>query len=437
MAYDFHRQIGEVVQGFIFFNNQHPLIHTWLIWVAFQIGNAVGSYEIGMACYSIFQMLAASVIMGYSCNMLYRLTKSKLALCAVALFYGIFPYNSVLSVGGTKDVLFGVLFLLFLLIFCERYFFDKTTKQKQILTVLWVAEGILMIMFRKNALYAIVLFASMCILLLKRKQKIKALLLGIILIVGGKLALEGIQLAIGTQGRGSSSEMFSVVIQQFARVGYYHGEELDEETHDMLNHYITEKYWEKYLPGLADSVKMWVAIENYNNTWKGHMGQVLADWAKLGISYPNEYIDAFLALTQGYWFWDDTSFVEVYADDEASRTGAVSTYYSSTHDFFEGIKHESKFPGLETLLVKIVSSNIFMDWPVVSVLFKPALYIWTLCILFLAFLYTRQRIKLILLLLPLCYFATMLLGPVVQVRYVYPLMIVCPLFLGLLRKGRD
>jgi hypothetical protein len=431
LAYDFHRQVGEVIQGFIYFNNMQPLIHTWLIWVAIQIGTALGSYEIGMAFYSIFQMLVASVILGYSCTILYRLTKCKWAVFVTAIFYGIFPYNSVLSVGATKDVLFGVLFLLFILLYCEINFFTHPVKQKNVLMVLWVMEGILMLMFRNNALYAMALFIVLGILLLKREQKVRILVLGLILLLGGKLALEGIQLAIGTQGRGSKSEMYSVLIQQFARVGYYHKDDMDADSHALVNRYVTEKYWEYYNAPLADTVKAWVAVDNYNNVWKGHMGQVIADWAKLGLRYPNEYIDAFLALTSGYWFWDDVSFVEVYQDDVGSRKGAVSTYYSSTHDFFEGVKHESKFPQLETLLVEIVSENRFMDCPVVSVLFKPAFYVWMLCLLFLAFIYTRQRDKLFLLLLPLCYFATMLLGPVVQVRYVYPLMIVCPLFLGL------
>lgn len=437
LAYDFHMQVGAVVQGFPYFNAHHPLIHTWIIWVAIQIGEAIGSYEIGMACYSVFQMLVISVILGYSCNMVYRLTKSKIALCIAALFYGIFPYNSVLVVGATKDILFGGLFILFILIYCEMNFFPKTQRQKQILTVVLVIEGILMVMFRNNALYAMVPFVLLSVLLLHRKQKMRALVIGVILILGGKLALVGIQMAIGTQLGGSEAEKYSVLYQQFARIGYYHGDDMDAKTHTLVDRYISEDIWERYNPPLADSVKMWVGGDNFSKVWEGHMGTVLKDWLKLGLQYPNEYIDAFLALTSGYWFWDDTSFVEAYREPLENRKGAVSTYYSSTHDFFAGIEHKSKLPQLENILVTIVSYNQFMDWPVVSILFKPALYVWTLCLLFLAFIYTKQRDKLILLLLPLCYFATMLLGPVVQIRYLYPLIIVCPVFLGLLGRMKE
>ncbi len=149
---------------------------------------------------------------------------------------------------------------------------------------------------------------------------------------------------------------------------------------------------------------------------------------EIGLKYPNEYIDAFLLLNSGYWFFDDVTWAEVFGSGVENRMGALSTYTSSTSEAIpEGIAHVSKFPALENLLEKIVSGNDFYYWPVVSNLFKPALYCWTLLLTTIACIYAGSKKKTMVVLLPLVYLATMFLGPVVQVRYVLPIMMIIPL----------
>lgn len=428
MAYDFHRQSIEAAKGFIWFNNYQPLAHTWLIWVAFQIGNAVGSLEVGMACYSIFQMLVLSVACAYSCNLVYRLTKKKWPIIVMVLFFGFFPLISVLSVGVTKDVLFSALFLVFLCIFVERTFF-ATGKRQWILDACWFVEGCVMMLYRNNAVYAVAVFAVVALLLAEKKQRLRLFALCLLLAIGGKGSLEGVQLWIGTEGRGSKVEMYSVPLQQFARVGYYHGEELDEETFALLDKYMPEEYWSRYNPPLSDGVKHPIAAKGtFDEVWKDDIGGMLKAWAKIGLKYPNEYIDAFLLLNSGYWFFDDVTWAEVFGSGVEIKTGALSTYTSSTSEAIpEGIEHISKFPWLEGKLSEIVNANEFYYWPVVSNLFKPALYCWALLLTAIACIYANDKKKTMVVLLPLVYLATMFLGPVVQVRYVLPIMMVIPL----------
>lgn len=432
MAYDFHRQSIEAAQGFAWFNNYQPLAHTWLIWVALQIGRAVGSYETGMACYSIFQMLVFAAACGYSCVTVYRLVKKKWPVFVMILFYGLFPFVSVLSVGVTKDVLFSALFLVFMSLFAERNFLCDEQKQKKI-DVLWVLVGIVMMLFRNNAIYAVAVFTVFYLILGAKKQRVRILVMCLLLVIGGKGALEGVQILIGTEGRGSKVEMYSVPIQTFSRVGYYHGDELDPETYQIVNKYIPEEYWKKYNPALSDSVKNYISAFVYNTTWAPDIPQMLVDWVKVGLKYPNEYLDAFLILNSGYWFWDDVTWAEVFGSGLEGRMGALSTYTSSTSEQIpEGIAHISKFPALERLMENMVSANCFYDWPVISGFFKPCLYCWGLLLAVLASVYAKQKKKILVTLLPLIYLATMFLGPVVQVRYVLPMIVVLPLMLGVL-----
>ena len=430
MSYDFHRQSGEALKGFIWFNDYQPLAHTWLIWLFLQIGKMVGSYQTGMACFSLFQMLVFSASCAYACVIFYRLLKKKWMLVVLALFYGIFPYYSVLAVCTTKDVMFTALFQVFVCLMLERTFFAEGKRQR-LLDLVWIVEGILMVLFRNNALYALVVFMPLFCVLSVKKQRLHILAVTLVLLVGGKGALEGMHVVLGTEGRGSKVEMFSVPIQQFARVGFFHGQELDPETWGLLNTYVPWEFWQLYNPPLVDAVKNNVGVTSFGVSWQDHYGDVFLNWAKLGMKYPNEYIDAFLALTNGYWFLDDVTWAEVLGIGLEGRMGAVYTYMSSSTDVLpEGIPHESKWPAMERLLEEIVSANAFYKWPVISNLFKPAFWCWGLLLTVLLCLYTKCKRAFRVSLLPLIYLATMFLGPVVQVRYVLPIIAAVPLMIA-------
>ncbi len=429
MGFDFHRQSQEATKGFIWFNSYQPLAHTLIIWVAFQIGNALGSLQTGVAFYSIFQMLVFSAASAYSIRVVYRLIQKVWPVIVLITFFAVFPYNSILSVGITKDVLFSALFLVFVSLFVERTFLAND-KNKRILDILWVISGILMMLFRNNALYAVAVFMIIYFFVAEKNHRVGIVIMALCLIVGGKGALEGLQAGLSA-GRGSQVEMFSVPIQQFARVGYYHGNTLDAETHSLIDTYIPEEYWDNYNPPISDTVKGPIGAKVFNNTWKGHYGDMLSAWIKVGLKYPNEYIDAFLVLTSGYWFIDDVSWAEVLGFGVEERMGALHTYNSTISEVIpEGIDHETKFPWLEMKLEEIVSGNSFYKWPVVSNLFKPAFYCWVLLLTSILSFYTGDKKNTLITLLPLIYLATMFLGPVVQVRYALPIMITVPVILA-------
>lgn len=439
LSYDFHRQSQEAMKGFEWFNSHHPLVHTWLIWLFLQLGQALGSLHTGMALYSIFQMLILSAALAYSAVTIYRLCRKRSLLTAIVIFYALFPFISVLAVSVTKDIIFTALFLVFVLLLVERTLFCKG-KTPILLDIALVLEGILMMLFRNNALYAL---APFCIFFLlfgagnkrgnpaRKPEQLRILLLCVILVVGGKLAPEGVMLAIGTDGRGSEVEKYSVLIQQFARVGYYHDEQMEPYTRALLCSCVSDAYWDNYNPPISDTVKASVAVDNFPKTWENNMPYVLQTWATIGLQYPNEYIDAFLYLTNGYWFLDDVTWCEVLGYGTDTRMGALYTYNASVSDVIpEGIAQESKLPGLEHFLETIVSGNSFYNIPVLSNLFKPAFYCWILLAHLILLFYTRQKKLLMLTLLPVFYLLTLLLGPVVQVRYLLPVMVTLPVLLA-------
>lgn len=418
MSYDFHRQVNEAYKGWIWFNAYQPLIHTWLIWLFLQIGGALGSNEVGMGLFSLFQMLIVSSSMAYACTTIYKMIKKKWAVVLTVMFYGLFPFCSVSMMIGTKDAIFGALFLTFMVLFIERCFYYE--KRKWVMEISLFITAVVMMMFRYNALYAVAAFGVLSLIFAKGKEKIRIFLLCAVMTVGGRAAQEGIQLGLGTMLRSVEIEKYSVPIQQFARVGYYHAEDMEPEIYALVDKYVSAESWQRHMPALADASRTGA---NFYNTWKPDMGQTFKDWFKVGREYPNEYIDAFLCVTEGYWFPDDRTYCEMQGWGNGDRHGAIFTNNSSASDTYEGIQHISKFPWLEERLEDIVSNNAFYDWPVISVLFKPSTYTISLLLIIIGLFYRKQRKQAYICLFPLTYFGTMLLGPTVQFRYVVPLMI--------------
>lgn len=442
MSYDFHRQVNEAYNGFAYFSPYQTLAHTWVIWVFLQLGKAVGSLETGFACMALFQMILYALVTGYACSMLYRILNKKWVVAAAVLFFGVFPFNTVMVVCTTKDVLFTILFLLFFLLLLEHSLFcrdkapaDKPRRgkafwhnKKNMIDLVLVLEGCLMIQLRNNAFYAVAVFMVLFVLLVPRREKLRTLLLCVLLIAGGKGTGLALREAIGTELSGVKVEMFNVPIQQFGRVGYYHGSELDEFTALELDHYVPWQEWEYYNPPLSDTIKFSVRRESFEEDY----GRLFSLWVKLGLKYPNEYLDAFLELTRGYWFLDDVSWAENLGSGVEGRMGAVFTYNSSEIAGVGSIVHESRFPWLEAQLEKIVSGNAFYDWPVISLVFRSAFYTWSLFLITIAYIYKKQKKQLKLSLFLWLYFGTVLLGPVVQLRYVFPIMAVLPILAAML-----
>lgn len=437
MSYDFHKQSLEALLGPQYFNNHHPLAHTWLIYVFRNLGERLGSYETGFALFSLMQQMITAAVLGYACVMIFRLVKKKRAAVAAALFFGLFPLISVFVMCTTKDVLFGAFFLLFVLLLTEISLFERSGSRRIFDVCALVAAGVLMILFRNNAWYAMIPFAVLYPLFGPKGKWLKILVLFLLVLVLGKGALLGLQYGFHAH-KGSEIEKYSLIYQSMARVGNRQRDNLTEEDAKLLDTYVTRECWDDYNPPLADTIKSPVQKINFNEkkSWND-MGSVLRTWVRFGLHYPNEYIDAFLDLTRGYWFLDDTSHAEMLGTDPEERMGLLYTYNSAAEESLPGMQHISKFPWLEEKLERIVTSNVYNEWPVLAIFFRPALW----CLLPVAvmawFWYRRDAERAGILLYPVCYFATMLLGPTAIIRYVYPFLLLAPVLLGLVfRKAQ-
>ena len=316
-AYDAEGQLYQVIAGD--YSTHHPLLHTLFLGAFFRLGGRLDSYSTGMAVHSVVQMLLMAGAFAGALTYLYEKRTARWTRILLLLFYGLFPTNSVLAISTTKDVLFSALVLLYTVCF-YRLTYDRnmqvTWKERAVCILL----GVLMLLFRNNAVYAFVvsapvLFWGMRRVKFDRESQQEAslwdgkaagkeylrLALGILLLFAvGAVLLK----ALTHAQSGSPREMLSVPLQQMARVWVHeeNGELMDDQSlrREMEKFMPSERGFSVYDPHLADRVKNIAII---HDDPKG----LVKTWIRLGMEYPGIYIDAFLDNSLGLWFLlDDT-----------------------------------------------------------------------------------------------------------------------------------
>ena len=113
--------------------------------------------------------------------------------------------------------------------------------------------------------------------------------------------------------------------------------------------------------------------------------------------------------------------------------------YDNAHDSIDilNIARDTKFETYDKYL-RAVSYDMLLDKiPVISIVANEAFPFW-LMVIAAAFVLRRKKYRfLCAMLLPLGYWGTLLLGPVIVVRYAFPLIVLVPLLAGICFQKDD
>ncbi len=421
MSYDFNRQFEEAVRGYKWFFEYQPLVHTFLIRIFYLLGVKLGSPAAGMAVFALLQsmILAASVSAGIA----FVLKRSGKAAAVIwFLMFALLPYNPVLAISMTKDILFSAFFAFLILILCRM-----TEKTDMLMCVLLVVTGVINILFRNNASYALMfLIPAFLISQDGIKKKLLTALLALIMVVTGLGCKTLIRTSMDAIP-GSEMEKYSVPIVQMVRVIKYQEENLTPEQRAILSRYITDYLWGDYYPWIADGPKSTVSAYN-SSAWIGEGNTLIKDYVTIGKAYPNDYFDALIGLTIGYFYVGDRSHAEMLGYGDDSDLGLLYTFNASPNAAMEeGIPSRSFLPSVEKMYSHIVNGNSYYKWPIVSVLMTPAFYFWFFILDLFIVLYKKSRKGIVIFSYPFFYLMTMILGPCVNFRYIYPFIVALPI----------
>ena len=425
-AYDAEGQLYQVLAHD--YSTHHPLLHTLFLGAFFRLGDKMpGSYSAGMAVHSVVQMILMSGTFGYVLSYLYSKGVSAYLRFVLLLFYAFFPTNSILAISTTKDVLFSALVLIYTILI-YRLAVNGSESEECITKKDWAAYiliSVLLLLFRNNAVYAFVLSTPFVYLGLRRKKgsnesslQRRYLLASagafILFVVCGMM----LKAVLGAQS-GSPREMLSIPLQQMARTRVKAEEMITADMRQELDRYLPSEWvFAAYNPYLADPVKNRAVIHD-------DPAGLIRTWIKLGLEYPQIYIDAFLDNSVGYWFLEDQTHAQIYGIGTESGFGYLSTDNRTMPAGYEIVEH-SYLPALRAAMERIVSDNVYQKLPVIRWSFAPAFYWWMLCMYIAVAIYRRKYILLMPAAFLVVYYLTLLLSPTVLIRYMYPFVVTVP-----------
>lgn len=431
-AYDTTIQLGQVESGA--YNDHHPIAHTLLLDGFMSLGESLfGDVNTGLAVLVLFQMLALAAALAWGITLLAKRGIRKWILICLQIGTMIYPFHMYMSVSVCKDVLFTVFFLLQMMALYEMIRRRKSGPDGY--DVLFFVASVGMQLYRNNGRYAmLVLFVVLVAAVLFGKGvrkfwgRIAAnCLLGLLV---GSLCISGLFRFTGAE-QGDRREMLSMPIQQLARCMVYHGgvgvmaeddATMDEDSKALINDFLLNESYKEYRPDIADPVK------RHTNTYvvRYRTGDFVKTYLTLLGTYPGDFINAALAVNAGYFYVGDESHAYINVNGRDTGLGYVQTRFLTEELNSRGVYQDSKWESLYDMMEQWADSNAYLKIPVLKYFFVPGVILWLYVLLAGVLLVRRQYDRCVPLALIMGYYATLILGPTVQLRYIYPLMLVLP-----------
>lgn len=411
-GYDAIWQMQEIVTGQI--RSHHPIAHTFLLGGWLQFGkNVLGSYEMGMLLYSLFQMALMSWIFAYISKCIGERFCEVAQLIAL-LLYALLPYNALFAISSTKDVIFAGMFALFVLATYEAVRDMKAFFSSRKNMLGYVLITFLTCAFRNNGYY-ILLFMTPIFIIASKKYWKKSVLLMLACILLWNLYSGPFYNVLDIE-RGSVAEMLSIPMQQLSKVALETPEQMTEEQLKLLGEY---QDYHLYRTHNSDTVKETFNAEKFE---KDKMEYVKL-WLGVGINNPVAYLDAFVCMNFGFWYPD-----MVYPDEDTWHP-----YMVYDNQSFEGyevlVERTSYLPKLSKLYELFANGTIHKRIPVISMLFSPGATFWVVLIGFIMIIYKKRYYCIVPFSILIGLWGTLILAPVVLLRYAYPLMVSVPILL--------
>ena len=431
----------------------HPLIHTLYLGLCMKIaGRLFHTYQAGMALYALSQSFFMSAVFSLClCRMKAR--RAPRWLCVASwTFWILNPYLTVFSFVTTKDVLFGAFFLLAFDAACclaedPEHFWRGMCQKKEDLDkereldkeknpngtgsrkevgktgdwLLFFVSVFFMCLFRNQGIYVFLFFVLAVCLFLRKKVYRRNWFIGASLLVAALwYVLSGpIPTAFGV-GKGDAREMLCVPMQQLARIYHEVPEKLAPEEKEYIETLIDPQALSEYVRVNADPVKSGFHTE----VMQADMGRFVRTWAEIGKRHPDIYLDSFLMGNWGYWYIGDNQYwISYILYDGAYLEDDLNILH---------ITRNSHFQALSDWLREATLTPAFQSVPMLSVLLNQAFPFWLMLFAAGFAVWKRRAYEILPMMLLLGCWGTLLLGPVVSLRYALPLIYCVPRLLEMI-----
>ena len=417
--YDFPSEYHQFVSGI--YEAKHPVFHTIFSGTLYQLGILLfGSQAAGAATYSVVQILLLSAMYASAFAFIQRRLPGIVTLI-LSLLIALLPFQGILAISTIKDSLFtGLCVLLCIELWriaedAAAFFASRLRMLRFLLICLFMA------LLRHNGIFAY-LPAFIAMIALSRHHRRSAVMLSVLSLLVCFAAPRGLEAATHAQ-KSPSSELMSIPCQQLMRVAEYG--DVTEEEYAQINEWFANITY-RYRPHYADTSKGNLDMERYN----ANPGEFWDMYFKFAKRNPSVYIEAFLENCAGIWYPDDTSHAHT-MDSEQWDMVYLKTGNILPEELSE-LQAHSYLPKLKTFLFGFTHHSRHEQYPIFSLLMRPAFYTYLLLFALMYCLCNGEK-RWALSLLPVCGIVfSLLFSACILVRYAYPFMTCVPLILSLI-----
>lgn len=389
--------------------NFNPLIHTLLLGGLFKFGYLIGNVNFGMFLYSIVQLSIVISVFAYSIYYLKKLKVNNTLILVVLGIYSLVPLFPLYAMTAVKDVIFSSLVFLYVIMLYDMLKF-KWSKKKYIGFAFLV---LLIILFRNNGIYTIIL--SLPVVCILKKELMLPIILVLVFNIGMYIGYNKVLLPHYEIANTSVREMLSVPFQQTARLVKYYDEEISNEDKKIIDKVLGyNDLGERYRTDLSDPVK-----NKFNKyTTDEELKDYFKVWFKYLLKRPVVYIDATINNMYGY-FYPNTSAWYVYTDLNHKLPEAGFDYHYNNLSYLR--------IGLKGI------AEAFPYIPVIGAISNIGIVVW-IHILLIGMLIVNKMKKYIVVLLPsLTFILVCIVGPAnTYFRYVLPCVFALPTIICIL-----
>lgn len=341
------------------YNNMMPFWHTMTVKVFVELGLLIfGDINAAVALLHCAQILFLAACFGYAVKTMYEIGLPRWALMAVFLLFAVQPYNIAYSVTLWKDIPFAGAVLLFI---TALYRILKSVGTKNYGPLILGAAG--MSLWRTNGLLAFgVTFLVLALLLRKSQPRLLKVMLGVLVacwfLMYPFLTLLGI-------GQTHFVEVLSIPLQQIARV-ITQGRTLTPEQTDLLGQIlILDRVAQVYDPLTVDPIKYEAFRYDGQEYFLNHLWEYGKLYLQLGLTYPADYLKAWIDETKGYWnggyfYWIYTQGIHenVYGLVASYGSNPVASLYAALFRYVEKLEILQPFTSIGLQVWAIVSCTL-------------------------------------------------------------------------------
>lgn len=398
----------EQVLGLIPYSNHHPLIHTLLIKTFYHLGLIFTSnMVVAFSFYTFFQMCFMAFSVSYFIKTIKLFQVRPLICFVITLFYALVPYHAVYSITVWKDILFAGFVLLF---GCSML--SLSQKFKATTLSLFILSGIMLCLMRSNGWYGFLLSLPFLLYHYRTKAKIYFPALAGILLSAFLVKYPVMNAFHVIQP--DLVESLAIPTQQVAAV-ICHDRKLSEEQLQLIEHVVDLTYIKDlYNPSYADNIKELVRAGDQTYL-SAHKKEFFTLYLTLGLTYPGDYLQAYINQTLGYWYPD--SFYPV---AEAEGVSATSL----------GVSHTPLIGGPFVIKAKEIAIKLGSMLPIYSLLWSMGVIFWFFIICVGTVIIRNEKRKLIYFLPSFTLYLTVLIATPVatEFRYVYFMIFSLPFY---------